>query len=188
MSGLSRAFLHAGAASLVVSLWRVADVVGHHVMIRFQRALQVEGRDAADALRQAQLDTIVALRRGAVRDRAGEPIAESIFWAPFVVVGDPAAATGTFPGQASFLTARVTPGDPPAFSAGPERCSVRPLPSGARWRAGRIDRTQWETYMKPHSVPWRMLARHSEGAPFRGNPCRRKRSFPRTSCPVILPR
>ena len=98
VSGLARAFLHAGAASLVVSLWRVADVVGHHVMVRFQRALQVEGRDAADALRQAQLDTIDALRRGALRDQAGRPIAESpVYWAPFVLVGEPAAATGTNP-------------------------------------------------------------------------------------------
>jgi CHAT domain-containing protein len=98
VSGLARAFLHAGAASLVVSLWRVADVVGHDVMARFQRALQVEGQDAADALRRAQLATIDRLRRGELRDRAGVPLAESpLYWAPFVLVGEPAAATGTNP-------------------------------------------------------------------------------------------
>jgi CHAT domain-containing protein len=98
VSGLSRAFLHAGAASLVVSLWRVADVVGHDLMTGFQRGLQVDGRDAADALRRAQLATIDQLRRGALRDRAGVPLAESpIYWAPFVLVGEPAAATGTNP-------------------------------------------------------------------------------------------
>ena len=91
VSGLARAFLHAGAASLVVSLWRVADDVGRDVMTRFQQALQVDGRDAAEALRRAQLATIDDLRRGALRDPAGAALAESpLYWAPFVLVGGPA--------------------------------------------------------------------------------------------------
>lgn len=95
VSGLSRAFLSAGAASLVVSLWRVADVVGREVMARFQRELHVEGEGTPEALRRAQLSTIESLRRGTLRDEAGNRVAESpLLWAPFVLVGEPVPRAG----------------------------------------------------------------------------------------------
>jgi len=89
VSGLSRAFLHAGSASVVVSLWRVADVVGRDQMTRFHRAL-ADGQGKAAALRRAQIETIEELRRGALHTTSGAVLPESPhLWAPFVLVGEP---------------------------------------------------------------------------------------------------
>jgi hypothetical protein len=77
--GFSRAFLYAGAASLLMSLWRVEDQATTHLMDRFYRALLDSQRKPA-ALRQAQL----ALLRGQEGDRYRHPY----FWAPFFLVGD----------------------------------------------------------------------------------------------------
>ena len=88
--GLSRAFLVAGARSVVVSLWRVADVATRFQMTRFYAALGANGGDRASALRQAQLETLAALRAGTLVAPSGRPIAESpAYWAPFVLVGEP---------------------------------------------------------------------------------------------------
>ena len=90
IGGLARAFMHAGAATIVVSLWRVADITGREQMVRFYRAYGRDGLGPARALRRAQIDTIQALRRGAVRGVSGRPLPESpAFWAPFVVLGEP---------------------------------------------------------------------------------------------------
>jgi len=77
--GLSRAFLYAGAASLVLSLWQVADQATAQLMDRFYQALQ-DGQRKPAALRQAQL----ALLHGDEGYRYRHPF----FWAPFVLVGD----------------------------------------------------------------------------------------------------
>ena len=55
--GLSRAFISAGAASLVVSLWRVRDAPTADLMTEFYRRLQ-HTPDKAQALRQAMLTMI----------------------------------------------------------------------------------------------------------------------------------
>ena len=90
IGGLARAFMHAGAATLVVSLWRVADIAGREQMVRFYRAYESDGLGPARALRRAQIDTIRALRRGSVPGVSGRPLPESpAFWAPFVVLGEP---------------------------------------------------------------------------------------------------
>jgi CHAT domain-containing protein/tetratricopeptide (TPR) repeat protein len=90
VSALARAFLHAGARSIIVSLWPVADTVGHDQMTRFYRALRVEGLDEARALRRAQIGTLDALRRGALHDSHGAALGESPrLWAPFVLIGEP---------------------------------------------------------------------------------------------------
>jgi CHAT domain-containing protein len=91
VAGLSRAFLGAGTASVVVSLWRVADIVSRHQMEDFYRALQRPGVSRAEALREAQLRTIERLRRGEIRTPSGTPVPEHpLYWAPFVLVGDAA--------------------------------------------------------------------------------------------------
>ncbi len=88
--GLSRAFLVAGARSLVVSLWRVADLPTRFQMERFYGALARNGGDRAGALREAQLATLAALRRGDLVAPSGRPIADSpAHWAAFVLVGEP---------------------------------------------------------------------------------------------------
>jgi len=88
--GLSRAFLVAGARSLLVSLWRVADLPTRFQMERFYRELGANGGDRARALRVAQLATLGALRRGELLSPSGRPIPEApAYWAPFVLLGEP---------------------------------------------------------------------------------------------------
>jgi CHAT domain-containing protein len=74
--GLMRAFLAAGAASLIVTLWTVHDESTATLMQHFYRAL-LAGETKAAALRQAQL----ALRHST-------PHAHPYYWAPFRLVGD----------------------------------------------------------------------------------------------------
>jgi tetratricopeptide (TPR) repeat protein len=77
--GFSRAFLYAGAASLLMTLWRVEDQATTYLMDRFYQTLLAGQRKPA-ALRQAQL----ALLHGQDGDRYRHPY----FWAPFFLVGE----------------------------------------------------------------------------------------------------
>jgi CHAT domain-containing protein len=72
--GLSRGFLHAGAATLVQSLWRVEDESTARLMGDFYRALRA-GRTKGAALREAQLA------------RLAERPAHPYLWAAFQLVG-----------------------------------------------------------------------------------------------------
>jgi CHAT domain-containing protein/tetratricopeptide (TPR) repeat protein len=73
--GLTRAFLYAGAKSLIVSLWPVVDRPTAYLMKDFYRSLDATG-SKSEALRKAKLDMI----------RAGQP--NPYLWAPFVLSGD----------------------------------------------------------------------------------------------------
>jgi tetratricopeptide (TPR) repeat protein len=73
--GLVRGFLHAGAASLLVSLWDVSDEVTALLMGRFYRALR-EGCGRSLALQKAMTEV-----------RGAHP--HPCYWAPFVLVGQP---------------------------------------------------------------------------------------------------
>ncbi len=73
--GLSRAFMVAGTPSVVVSLWAVPDVPTSQLMIEFHRQLQQQGKDKAQALRQAMLITMQ--QYPAPRD-----------WAGFILMGE----------------------------------------------------------------------------------------------------
>jgi len=75
--GMTRAFLYAGASSVVVSLWQVDDVSTSDLMVAFYSHLKA-GLDRSEALRHAQLELID-------RSRYSHPY----FWAPFVLVGRP---------------------------------------------------------------------------------------------------
>jgi CHAT domain-containing protein len=87
--GLSRAFIYAGTASVVVSLWRVADTVATPLMERFYRRLIRTGGDKAAALAAAQRETIALLREGKLESPSGRTLAEDpLLWAPFVLVGE----------------------------------------------------------------------------------------------------
>ena len=72
--GLARGFLHAGAATLVQSLWRVEDGSTARLMAGLYGNLR-QGLSAGAALRQAQLDLLAE----------GVP---PYVWAPFQLVGD----------------------------------------------------------------------------------------------------
>jgi CHAT domain-containing protein len=78
--GLSRAFLAAGARTVIVSLWRVNDESTAHLMRFFYEALkktQGSQNDKASALQQAQIKLM-----------SESPWDHPHFWAPFVVIGD----------------------------------------------------------------------------------------------------
>ncbi len=75
--GLMRAFLYAGAASLVLSQWAVEDRSTAQLMLCFHQNL-ISGQKKGCALRNAQLEFLH--QKGA----APHPY----FWAPFFLIGD----------------------------------------------------------------------------------------------------
>ncbi len=75
--GLSRAFIHAGAPSVVASLWKVSDEATVEMMRSFYLNLQTMPK--AQALQNAQL--------GLVKSNAMIS-SHPYFWAPFILVGD----------------------------------------------------------------------------------------------------
>lgn len=81
--GLSRAFLAAGARTVVATAWPVDDAASARLMVDFHRALAERRGDAVAALREAQLSM---LRRGRSE---GLAIAHPFFWAGYVVHGVP---------------------------------------------------------------------------------------------------
>jgi tetratricopeptide (TPR) repeat protein len=80
LMGLSRAFLYAGAPSLLLTLWKVEDRATSAQMEAFYRAL-CSGAGKAAALRQAQL----ALLHNDVK--GGGDWSAPFFWAPFTLIG-----------------------------------------------------------------------------------------------------
>lgn len=74
--GLSRAFLYAGARSLVVSQWNVSDISTARLMKAFYERLAGNAENAA-ALREAKLQML----------QAGGETRHPHYWAPFIVVG-----------------------------------------------------------------------------------------------------
>jgi tetratricopeptide (TPR) repeat protein len=77
--GFSRAFLYAGAASLLMSLWRVEDQATAHLMDRFYQGL-LDGQRKPAALRQAQMSLLSG--------EEGDYYRHPYFWAPFFLVGE----------------------------------------------------------------------------------------------------
>jgi CHAT domain-containing protein len=78
VSGLTRAFMYAGAPTVGVSLWSVSDKATAELMSGFyKRLLAGEGPSASEALRASQLEMI-----------AGGQFNSPFYWAPFVLVGD----------------------------------------------------------------------------------------------------
>ncbi|HEV8485421.1 MAG TPA: CHAT domain-containing protein [Blastocatellia bacterium] len=75
LQGLMRGFLHAGARSLVVSLWAVGDRSTADLMREMYSDI-CAGKSKRAALRRAQL---------AIKQEYGHPY----YWAPFVLMGDP---------------------------------------------------------------------------------------------------
>jgi CHAT domain-containing protein len=73
--GLRRAFVLAGARTLVMSLWKVPDDQTRELMEDFYRRL-LDGEGRAEALRQAQLAT-----------KAKHP--DPFYWGAFICQGDP---------------------------------------------------------------------------------------------------
>jgi CHAT domain-containing protein/Tfp pilus assembly protein PilF len=81
--GLRRAFQLAGAQTVVASLWKVPDAETEQLMARFLKGW-LKGQGKAEALRQAQLDLIRALRASPSAARRQAP---PLYWAAFVCHG-----------------------------------------------------------------------------------------------------
>jgi len=75
--GLTRAFMYAGAPTVGVSLWSVADKSTADLMTDFYKRLLAGDTTSSSALRGAQLAMI-----------SGKKYSAPFFWAPFVLVGD----------------------------------------------------------------------------------------------------
>ncbi len=75
--GLTRAFMYAGAPTVGVSLWSVADKSTADLMTDFYRRLLAGESSTSGALRAAQLSMIETKKYSA-----------PFYWAPFVLVGD----------------------------------------------------------------------------------------------------
>jgi CHAT domain-containing protein/tetratricopeptide (TPR) repeat protein len=90
--GLTRGFLHAGARSVIASLWRVDDRATADLMRRLYRGILVDGLAPAAALSRAQRELLAG---------AGEPEWRApYYWAPFVLHGewrgvDPTSSTSS---------------------------------------------------------------------------------------------
>ena len=74
--GIARAFLGAGARSVLVSLWAIDDKATLEFMKNFYEHL-VKGKSASEALHQAMNCMRESAEFGAVK-----------YWAPFVLIGD----------------------------------------------------------------------------------------------------
>jgi len=74
--GIARAFLGAGARSVLVSLWAIDDEATMEFMEFFYRPL-VNGRSTSEALNEAMKSMRESDRFSAVK-----------YWAPFVLIGD----------------------------------------------------------------------------------------------------
>jgi CHAT domain-containing protein len=75
--GLTRAFMYAGAATVGVSLWSVADKSTAELMTNFYKNLLAAHSPPSSALRDAQLAMIADGKHSA-----------PFYWAPFVLVGE----------------------------------------------------------------------------------------------------
>jgi hypothetical protein len=120
IGGLSRSFLAAGARSLVVSLWQVADAATGVLMTSFYEHLK-QGQDKAQALRQAMLET---------RKKYPDPRR----WAAFTLIGSADTSDGLralMKGTAG-AAAREAAGRQAGVDRDPYRYFVFPLPDGAR--------------------------------------------------------
>ena len=89
---MGTSLLHAGARSVLVSLWNVSDRSTAEFMESFYREL--DGRTIPEALRRAHLSFI----------RSERPAQRQFYrWAPFVLVGDPGS-----------MALRLNPADAPS--------------------------------------------------------------------------
>jgi CHAT domain-containing protein len=75
--GLTRAFMYAGAARVIVSLWSISDRATAALMARLYREMLRDGRTPAASLRAAQLSL-----------RSNPQWEHPYFWAAFILQGD----------------------------------------------------------------------------------------------------
>jgi len=90
--GMTRAFMYAGAPSVIATLWDLADQAGAELMPAFYRSWR-SGQAKSNALRAAQLQLLRRLRAGRVllaTPGGDRPVSDHpFFWAGFILVGEP---------------------------------------------------------------------------------------------------
>lgn len=79
--GLQYAFNHAGAKSIIMSMWSVPDLETRELMVAFYFNIAA-GQDRAQALRNAMLKELGVVKK---RHNTSNPI----YWGAFVLMGDP---------------------------------------------------------------------------------------------------
>lgn len=79
--GLRRAFRHAGAKSILLSLWKVPDKQTYELMNNFYQ-LWLKGKSKSNSIRQAMLTT---LKESTIKHKSTHPI----FWGGFMLLGIP---------------------------------------------------------------------------------------------------
>ncbi len=88
IANLVRAFLFAGAKSVVASLWAASDVYTRNLMQHFYRYI-ADGEDKRSALRHAQMDLISEFGDQAM----------PFYWAGFIMVGDGSSGVPVSPNR-----------------------------------------------------------------------------------------
>jgi CHAT domain-containing protein len=83
LSGLARAFLYAGAESLIVSHWEVSDEATAKLMTTL---FEVNAKNPTLSHGEALREAMLYMLNTATSDEEAHPR----FWAPFIVVGEPA--------------------------------------------------------------------------------------------------
>jgi len=88
----ARAFIYAGAPSIIASLWDVADEPTNRLLPEFYREW-LRGTSKARALRAAQLQVLKDLRAGRIRIETPAGLVtlpeHPVFWAGFSLIGEP---------------------------------------------------------------------------------------------------
>jgi CHAT domain-containing protein len=89
--GLTRAFMYAGAPTVGVSLWSVADKSTAELMTDFyKRLLKASGSSLPGSSSSASMgaSASAAMRDAQLAMIAGKKYSAPFYWAPFVLVGD----------------------------------------------------------------------------------------------------
>ena len=87
LSGLARAFIYAGARSLLVSNWEINDASTSDLMkALFAQSSQKSSLSHGEALQRAELEF---LRKARKHENANPK-----YWAPFIVIGEPSKGLG----------------------------------------------------------------------------------------------
>jgi CHAT domain-containing protein/lipopolysaccharide biosynthesis regulator YciM len=74
--GLTRAFMYAGAPSVVMSLWRVSDISTAELMQRFYANIMKKNMDKAEALRRSKISMIQS-----------KEFCHPFYWSAFILTG-----------------------------------------------------------------------------------------------------
>lgn len=89
--GLTRAFMYAGAPTVGVSLWSVADKSTAELMTDFYKRLLATGTTGSGTTSTANpagVSASTAMREAQLAMIAGKKYSAPFYWAPFVLVGD----------------------------------------------------------------------------------------------------